>query len=82
MECSYGINERSGALHYGDSRVLLVDYDKVIVDLSNAECPKLLSTAAQRHLGKLNVLFADGVVKATGPIHLDPLLGDKNVWEP
>ncbi len=82
MQCSYGINERSGSLKYGDSRVLLVDYDKMIVDLSKAECPQLLSTAAQRHLGKLNVLFADGSVKVMGPTHLDPLLGDQNIWEP
>jgi len=82
MQCSYGINERSGELHYGDSRVLLVDYDKIIVDLSDAKCPSLLSTAAQRHLGKLNVLFADGAVRATGPTQLDPLLGDQELWEP
>jgi prepilin-type N-terminal cleavage/methylation domain-containing protein len=82
MQCSYGINERSGELHYGDSRVLLVDYDKVIVDLSNAECPKLLSTAAQRHLGKLNMLLTDGAVRPTGPTQLDPLLGGMELWEP
>jgi len=58
-----------------------VDYDKVIVDLSDAECPTLLSTAAQRHLGKLNILLADGAVRATGPTQLDPLLGQE-LWEP
>jgi prepilin-type N-terminal cleavage/methylation domain-containing protein len=82
MQCSYGINERSGDLHYGDGRVLLVDYDKTIVNLSNAECPKLLSTAAQRHLGKLNMLLTDGAVRPTGPTQLDPLLGDQKLWEP
>ena len=82
MQCSYGINERSGELHYGDSRVLLVDYDKVIVDLSDAKCPQLLSDAAQRHMGKLNMLLADGAVRAIGPTHLDPLLGDQDIWAP
>lgn len=82
MQCSYGINERSGALRYGDGRVLLVDYDKVIVNLSNAEFPKLMSDAAKRHLGKLNMLLADGAVQTTTPIQLDPLLGGKKLWEP
>ena len=82
VQCSYGINERSGELRYGTGRVLLVDYDKMIVDLSNAECPKLLSTAAQRHLGKLNMLLTDGAVRATGPTQIDPLLGGQELWEP
>jgi prepilin-type processing-associated H-X9-DG protein len=82
MQCTYGINERSGELRHGGGQVLLVDYDKTTVDLSDAKCSSLLSAAAQRHLGKLNVLFADGAVRATRPIQLDPLLGDKNIWEP
>ena len=82
MQCSYGINERSGELRYGDGRVLLVDYDKTIVNLSNAEFPKLLSDAAQRHLGKLNMLLTDGAVRPTGPTQLDPLLGGQKLWEP
>jgi hypothetical protein len=82
MQCSYGINERSGELHYGDGRVLVVDYDKTIVNISNAELPKLLSDAAQRHLGKLNMLLTDGAVRPTWPTQLDPLLGGKALWEP
>jgi prepilin-type N-terminal cleavage/methylation domain-containing protein len=82
MQCSYGINERSGELRYGTGRVLLVDYDKMIVDLSDANCPQLLSTAAQRHLGKLNMLLTDGAVRATGPTQIDPLLGGQELWEP
>jgi len=82
MQCTYGINERSGQLRYGDARVLLVDYDKTIVNLSDPKCPQMLSDAAQRHLGKLNVLFADGAVKATGPTNLDPLLGGQELWAP
>jgi prepilin-type N-terminal cleavage/methylation domain-containing protein len=82
MQCSYGINELSGELRYGTGRVLLVDYDKMIVDLSDANCPQLLSTAAKRHLGKLNMLLTDGAVRATGPTQIDPLLGGLELWEP
>jgi len=82
MQCSYGINERSGELHYGAKRVLLVDYDEVIVKLGDSKCPELLSEAAERHMGKLNMLLADGAVQAIGPTRLDPLLGDQDIWAP
>jgi len=59
-----------------------VDYDEVIVKLGDSKCPELLSEAADRHLGKLNMLLADGAVQAIGPTRLDPLLGDQELWEP
>jgi len=82
MKCSYGINERSGELRNGTNRVLLVDYDQMVVKLGDPKCPEMLAAGAARHMGKLNMLRVDGRVQAMGPTQLDPLLGDQNLWEP
>ncbi len=63
---SYGINSRVPDLPPGE-QVLLTDYGKLVIDMDDADghtdAPE---HQRRRHLGKANVLYGDGSVRAEG----------------
>ncbi len=79
---NYGINRQAEHFEYGQDKILVLDYDKRVADPDRSNTQELLHEAA-RHLGVINVLFADGAVDSRGPTHIDPKLpGNDRIWYP
>jgi hypothetical protein len=71
---SYGMNRYADQLNGGEGKILLMDYEQAIVN-AGPDAPlddgwDLLQ--APRHLGKSNVLFANGSVQLMDPDEIDP----------
>ncbi len=71
---SYGMNRYADQLNGGEGKILLMDYEQAIVN-AGPDAPlddgwDLLQ--APRHLGKSNVLFANGAVQLMDPDEIDP----------
>jgi prepilin-type N-terminal cleavage/methylation domain-containing protein len=77
----YGMNSQSVYFHPDGNKILVLDYDHVVahvVDKNPVANPVDVysSLIGVRHLGTLNVLFANGSVKSTGPQVIDPAVAD------
>jgi len=75
-EASYGINNRVPKMPQPEQSILLIDYDKIVASLSSASATDNwtleMSNVANRHAGRVNVLFGDGAVNTTHPNAIDP----------
>ena len=71
---SYGINSKAYRVPPGVRKILLLDYEaKVCYALDDAgPLPGWQALKAPRHLGKANVLFADGAVEYMFPVDINP----------
>jgi len=72
---SYGINGRVNVFKGDSNRLLLVEFNKTIckvVGPNASEAIDWLKLVAPRHMGTLNVLYADGHVETTMPEDIDP----------
>jgi prepilin-type N-terminal cleavage/methylation domain-containing protein/prepilin-type processing-associated H-X9-DG protein len=72
---SYGINSRAVALDLDAAKILLVEYKNTIARVvapANADLALYGTNIAPRHVGLLNVLFADGHVDVRSPVDVDP----------
>lgn len=63
---SFGINISSGDIQAGSNRIMLLDYPRLRADPDSGDFQEEID-AGTRHLGKLNLLFADTSVRAMGP---------------
>jgi len=71
---AFGISSHAEWLTPQDAnKVLMMDYDAAVIDLSNAE-EDWDEHVADRHGGTANVLYADGSVDNRGLLYLDPVL--------
>jgi prepilin-type processing-associated H-X9-DG protein len=79
---NYGINAQVGRVEVAPRTVVLLDYDMQAAN--NGEDQGVHLQASRRHLGKLNVLFADESVRRLGPSELDPTVSQDAVelWSP
>jgi len=81
-DCSYAMAAGSEKLRLPAHKVLVIDYSKTIVDPADSDTQKRIYKAA-RHLGRLNVLHADGAVSRAWPSQIDPTLSQNaNLWRP
>ncbi len=78
---SYGINSRVSRPEVKPETPILVDYNERAVDISNPHSAAETLVESARHLGRMNVLFADQSVRTRGPTQLDPRL-DLDLWLP
>ena len=78
---NYAINYRTAQPTVAGDTIVLLDYDLLIAN--NGETPDMRShlQTASRHLGKINVLYADGSVKPSWGLSLDPVLNPAP-WSP
>lgn len=82
FKCSYGMTVGSQYFTYPTHRILVLDYDRQMCDPEDSDTQQLLQDGA-RHLGRLNLLFADGSVRTKGPTEIDPALpGNERWWRP
>lgn len=90
LATSYGMNSRVKRLVTDSKKVLLVDYNKAIVDVVAVptdpadDLPNWPDLIAPRHKGRCNVLFVAGNVGSMSPHDLDPAV-EANVssyWRP
>jgi prepilin-type processing-associated H-X9-DG protein len=81
-ETSYGMTRGAEGFGFPSHRALVMDFDEQIVDPEEPDVQAKLDNAA-RHLGRVNVLFADNSVRSEWPTTLDPLLpGSERIWRP
>ena len=78
-DASYGINTFSEEIKLMSGKVVVVDYTEAVVEL-DAETDRKLRKSA-RHLGRLNVLFADQCVRVKWAGELDTVQ-HADVWWP
>lgn len=80
--CTYGMARGSERYRLPSRKILVMDYDKSIIDPWASDTAELLQEAA-RHLGRVNVLMADTSVRCFGPTEIDPLI-PRNIelWQP
>ncbi len=73
---NYGINSEVSRFVVAPDTVVLLDYDRRIADPTNPGelSQRLQSSKTARHLGKVNVLRADGSVRRLHPSTLDPAM--------
>jgi prepilin-type processing-associated H-X9-DG protein len=77
-QSNYGINNSVAARDsVAPGAIILLDYDKTIANQGEDMSENL--EAAARHMGRSNVLHADGSVTSERPIDLDPVL-NPGVW--
>ena len=83
---NYGINSEVGRFNVAPDTVVLLDYD---CRIANPTAPGELSQHLQssrtaRHLGKVNVLYADESVRRVHPSTLDPAMNHDSagLWTP
>ena len=80
--CSYGMAKGAELFGTGHHKILVMDYDKPIVDPTVSASYDLLQKAG-RHMGKINILFTDGSIHSFGPTEIDPLIPRNAVfWSP
>ena len=78
-DADYGINSLVGQTKVSDRTIVLLDYDLLVAN-SGESMPTHLA-ASSRHLGQINVLYADGSVRASWGLSLDPALSPVP-WQP
>ena len=71
--CSYGMAKGAERFGTGHHKILVMDYDKSIVDPTVSASHDLLLKAG-RHMGQINILFTDGSIISFGPTEIDPLI--------
>lgn len=90
LSASYGMNSRVTRFAPDSEKILLLDYNNIVVDVvsvpndSAEDLPDWPYLIAPRHKGLCNVLFAGGHVKTMAPSVFDPAIDD-NVdfyWRP
>jgi prepilin-type processing-associated H-X9-DG protein len=84
---SYGMNNRAGAFVSDSQRILMVEYCKVVADVSGVTASDLTGVSTYmrnsphwggwggsraRHAGSMNVLYADGRVESSLPRAINP----------
>jgi len=80
--CSYGMAKGAELFGTGHHKILVMDYDKPIVDPTVSASHDLLLKAG-RHMGKINILFTDGSIISFGPTEIDPLIpSNAYFWAP
>ena len=81
--CSYGMAKGAELFGTGHHKILVMDYDKSIVDPTISASHDLLLKAG-RHMGKINILFTDGSILSFGPTEIDPLIPRNKAyfWSP
>jgi len=80
--CSYGMAKGAERFGTGHHKILVMDYDKLIVDPTVSASHKLLLKAG-RHMGQINILFTDGSINSFGPTEIDPLIpSNAYFWAP
>jgi len=79
---NYGINAQVARVEVAPRTVVLLDYDMQAAN--NGEDQTVHLQASRRHLGKLNVLFADESVRRMGAAELDPGVSTDaaDLWSP
>jgi len=82
---SYGVNSFAHRYPYGSSTLVLMDYegDGVMMSLDPDEPAKVRQQLLKslRHLGRLNMLKADGSVQTVGLSSIDPAQ-NRPLWNP
>jgi len=78
---SYGINSTVSVPMVSPDTAVLVDYNEQYVDLDSLSTVAATLVRSARHLGKLNVLFANHSVRSMGPSELNPRL-NPDIWSP
>jgi len=82
---SYGVNSFAHRYPYGSSTLVLMDYegDGIIMSVDPDELAKVRQQLLKslRHLGRLNMLKADGSVQTAGLSNIDPTL-NRPLWNP
>ena len=80
--CSYGMAKGAELFGTGHHKILVMDYDKSIVDPTVSTSHDLLLKAG-RHFGQINILFTDGSINSFGPTEIDPLIPrNADFWAP
>jgi prepilin-type N-terminal cleavage/methylation domain-containing protein/prepilin-type processing-associated H-X9-DG protein len=81
--CSYGMAKGAELFGTGHHKILVMDYDKSIVDPTVSTSHDLLLKAG-RHMGRINILFTDGSILSFGPTEIDPLIPRNKAyfWSP
>lgn len=70
---TYGMNSRVHVMLADSSKILLLDYEKVVADVVGFDHTDFWpNTVAPRHSGVCNVLFADGHADSMIPSAIDP----------
>ena len=85
---SYGINNKANMLGQGDGhKLLLVEYETLVANVVGPDAGGLdqwNDNIAPRHMGTLNVLYADGRVGSTTPELISPVVSSQHdeLWKP
>jgi len=80
--CSYGMAKGAERFGTGHHKILVMDYDKLLVDPTVSASHDLLLKAG-RHMGQINILFTDGSILSFGPTEIDPLIpSNAYFWAP
>jgi prepilin-type processing-associated H-X9-DG protein len=82
---SYGMNNRADRLLRDSSKILLVEYKKVIAHVVGLDARDIwVDQVAPRHAGTLNVLYVDGHVDTHVPAAINPEIPaiQNNLWLP
>jgi len=80
--CSYGMAKGAERFGTGHHKILVMDYDKLVVDPTVSASHDLLLKAG-RHMGRINILFTDGSINTYGPTEIDPLIPrNAYFWSP
>ena len=80
--CSYGMAKGAERFGTGHHKILVMDYDQLVIDPTLSASRELLQKAG-RHMGKINVLFTDGMVQTFSLTEIDPLIpSNAEYWSP
>jgi len=80
--CSYGMTKGAERFGTGQHKILVMDYDQLVIDPTISASRELLQKAG-RHMGKINILFTDGSIVTFGPMEIDPLIPrNAYFWSP
>jgi prepilin-type N-terminal cleavage/methylation domain-containing protein len=97
-KCSYGMNSRAVAFGQDSSKILLVEYCKLVADVSGPAPMDLVPTdklknspmwggwggSRARHMKMINILYAGGNAKSINPASINPTSASVNEmqWKP
>ncbi len=82
---SYGMNNRVNRFSKDSTRILLVEYNKIVADVVGPSAADVWTEqVAPRHFKTANVLFGDGHVESRTPDSIDPRNADiyNEIWRP
>ncbi|MFW5732421.1 MAG: type II secretion system protein [Planctomycetota bacterium] len=91
VPASYGMNNRAPHLARGERRILLVDYERLVADVVDADDHAAtdswtheMDEVRGRHGGRVNVLWSDGSVTTKLPGEIDPGISEnlEQKWRP